>query len=320
MSAVGSAQNAPGQGGPAVLGAGTSGAAPRRRSLTSGRGGLWFVLPFMVVYAAFLLWPLVYGLGMSFFDTSLISSSQSFVGLDNYRQLLDDPQVWRTLGITLLFTVLSTVPLVLVALVMALLVHTGTRGQWFWRFAYFAPFLLPVSTVVLIWQWLFQGDFGLLNAVLGWFGIGKVGWTTDPDLALWSTILLTVWWTVGFNFLLYLSALQAIPATVYEAAALDGAGGWRRTLSITLPLLKVTTGLVVVLQVLASLKLFDQAYILFGGSGGPGGNAAPILQYVYDTGFVNYRLGYASAISYAFFLVIIVIALLQTRLTSRKES
>ncbi len=319
MSAVGSAQNSARAGGPALVGQAVRDDRPRR-SLSVGRGGPWFVLPFLLVYAAFLLWPLVYGLGMSFTDTSLVSPESEFVGLDNYAQLASDPLVWRTLGITLLFTVLSTVPLVLVALVMALLVHTGTRGQWFWRFAYFAPFLLPVSTVVLIWQWLFQGDFGLLNTALGWVGLGPVGWTTDPEMALWSVVLVTVWWTVGFNFLLYLSALQAIPATVYEAASLDGADGWRRLFSITLPLLKVTTGLVIVLQVLASLKLFDQAYILYGGSGGPAGNASPILQYVYDTGFVNYRLGYASAISYAFFLIIIVVAVLQARLTSRRES
>ncbi len=319
MSAVGSAPNTARQGGAAVVGR-ALGDQGVRRSLSAGRGGPWFVLPFMLVYAAFLLWPLVYGLGMSFTDTSLVSPESQFIGLDNYAQLFADPLVWRTLGITLLFTLLSTIPLVLVALVMALLVHTGTRGQWFWRFAYFAPFLLPVSTVVLIWGWLFQGDFGLLNAVLGWVGIGPVGWTTNPDMALWSVVLITVWWTVGFNFLLYLSALQAIPATVYEAASLDGAGGWRRLFSITLPLLNVTTGLVIVLQVLASLKLFDQAYILYGGSGGPGGNAAPILQYVYDTGFVNYRLGYASAISYAFFVLIIVIALVQARLTTRRDS
>ncbi|WP_219419665.1 carbohydrate ABC transporter permease [Pseudonocardia nigra] len=292
----------------------------RGPSLSHGRGGPWFVLPFMLVYAAFILWPLVYGLGMSFFDTSLVTDESQFVGLDNYARLLGDPEVWRTLGVTVLFTVISTVPLVLVALVMALLVHSGVRGQWFWRFVYFAPFLLPVATVVLIWQWLFSGDFGLFNAVLEGIGLPAVGWTTEPDVALWSVVLLTVWWTVGFNFLLYLAALQAIPSTVYEAAAIDGAGGWRQLFSITLPLLTRTTGLVVVLQILASLKLFDQAYILFGGSGGPGGAATPILQYVYDTGFVNYRLGYASAISYFFFLLIVVIALVQARLSTRRSA
>jgi multiple sugar transport system permease protein len=268
----------------------------------------------------FVLWPLLYGLGLSFFDTSLVRPESQFVGLDNYALLFSDPEVWRTLGVTILFTIGSTIPLVAVALVMALLVQTGARGQWFWRFVYFAPFLLPVATVVLIWQWLFSGDFGLFNGVLTGIGLPAVGWLTEPEIGLWSVVILTVWWTVGFNFLLYLAALQAIPAQLYEAAELDGAGGWRRLFSVTLPLLNRTTGLVVVLQLLASLKLFDQAYILFKASGGPGGSATPILQYVYETGFTDYRLGYASAISYVFFVLIILIALVQARLSRRSAS
>jgi multiple sugar transport system permease protein len=230
-----------------------------------------------VVYAAFVLWPLLYGLGMSFFDTSLVRDESQFVGFANYARLLSDPEFWRTLGVTILFTVGSTIPLVLVALVMALLVQTGVGGQWFWRFAYFAPFLLPVATVVLVWQWLFSGDFGLFNGILTGLGLPGVGWLTEPEIGLWSVVILTVWWTVGFNFLLYLAALQAIPAQVYEAAEIDGAGGWRRLFSITLPLLSRTTGLVVVLQILASLKLFDQAYILFEG-GGVGGRHGSLLR------------------------------------------
>jgi multiple sugar transport system permease protein len=295
-------------------------ATRRGPTLAGGRGGIWFVLPFLVVYAAFVLWPLLYGLGLSFFDTSLVRAESRFVGLDNYILLFSDPEVWRTLGVTILFTITSTIPLVLVALVMALLVQTGVRGQWFWRFAYFAPFLLPVATVALIWEWLFSGDFGLFNGILTGVGLSEVGWLTDQEIGLWSVVILTVWWTVGFNFLLYLAALQAIPAQLYEAAEIDGAGGWRRLFSITLPLLNRTTGLVVVLQVLASLKLFDQAYILYDASGGPGGVATPILQYVYETGFTDYRLGYASAISYMFFVLIILIALVQARLSRRSES
>jgi multiple sugar transport system permease protein len=294
--------------------------APRRGpSLVGGRGGIWFVLPFLLVYAAFVLWPLLYGLGMSFFDTSLVRDQSEFVGFANYAQLFADPEVWRTLGVTIVFTIGSTVPLVLVALVMALLVQTGIGGQWFWRFVYFAPFLLPVATVALIWKWLFSGDYGLYNAILTGLGLPAVGWLTEPEIGLWSVVILTVWWTVGFNFLLYLAALQGIPAQLYEAAEIDGAGGWRRLFSITLPLLNRTTGLVVVLQILASLKLFDQAYILFDANGGPGGSATPILQYVYDTGFSDYRLGYASAISYMFFVLIILIALVQARLSNRRS-
>ncbi len=296
------------------------GARRRGPSLAGARGGIWFVLPFLLVYAAFVVWPLLYGLGLSFFDTSLVRGESEFVGFTNYARLFSDPEVWRTLWVTILFTIGSTIPLVLVALVMALLVQTGIRGQWFWRFVYFAPFLLPVATVVLIWKWLFSGDYGLYNGILSAMGLPAVGWLTEPEVGLWSVIIITVWWTVGFNFLLYLAALQGIPAQLYEAAEIDGAGGWRRLFSITLPLLNRTTGLVIVLQILASLKLFDQAYILYNGSGGPGGSASPILQYVYDTGFVDYRLGYASAISYMFFVLIILIALVQARLSRRSES
>ena len=315
MSTVTTGEAAPG---PVV--SGRAGRAARRRNPTAPRGGFWFVLPFLVVYAVFLIWPLVYGLGMSLTDSSLISPEVAFVGWDNYVQLAGDSEFWRTLGVTLLFTVGSTVPLVAVSLGMALLVHTGVGGQWFWRFAYFAPYLLPVASVAQIWVWLFQGDFGLLNEALGAVGLGPVGWLTSPSVALWSIVLLTVWWTVGFNFLLYLAALQAIPENLLEAAECDGAGGWRRLFSIILPLLGRTTGLVVTLQVLASLKLFDQAYIVFDANGGPGGSATPVLQYVYDTGFSNYRLGYAAAISYAFFVLIVVVALVQARLTARGEA
>ncbi|WP_432534163.1 carbohydrate ABC transporter permease [Kineococcus arenarius] len=292
-----------------------------KNSLTTNRGGFWFVLPFLVVYALFTIVPVLYGLGMSFFDVSLAGKPAQFVGVDNYAELLGDSQVWRTLGHTLLFTVMSTVPLVLVALGMALLVQSGVRGQWLWRFSFFAPFLLPVATVVLIWQWLFQNDLGFINNTLAQWGLPTVGWLTDPNIALLSTVIITVWWTVGFNFLLYLSALQAIPESIYEAAAIDGAGPFRRLVSMTLPLLSRTTGLVIILQILASLKVFDQIYILWaGGTGGPEGAAAPILQYVYDSGFVNYRLGYASAISYFFFLLIIAVSLGQLWLTNRRSA
>ncbi len=289
------------------------------KGIGTNSGGPWFVLPFLLVYVAFAIWPILYGLGMSFFDVSLVGGSSDFVGLENYREMVGDDLVWTTLWHTVLFTILSTVPLVLIALIMALLVHTGVRGQWFWRFVYFAPFLLPVATVVLIWNWLFQNDFGLINGLLDKVGLPTIGWLNDAGVALTSTVVLTVWWTVGFNFLLYLAALQAIPQQLYEAADLDGATGWRQLLSITLPLLKTTTVLVIVLQVLASLKVFDQIYILFSGSGGPEAAATPLLQYVYDTGFVNYRLGYAAAISYMFFALIVVVSLGQAWFTSRRE-
>lgn len=285
-----------------------------RRPLASGGG--WFTVPYLVAFVLFLVGPVVYGLYMAFTDQSLTGSGGSLVGFGNFAEALQDPQVWATLRNTVVFTVISSVPLVLVSLALALLVHAVRPGQWLWRLTFFAPFLLPVTVVTILWTWMYQPDLGLFNAALGALGAEGVGWLTDENVALWSIALTTLWWTLGFNFLLYLAALQNIPQHLYEAAAIDGAGTWRRLVSVTLPMLARTTSLVVILQLLASLKVFDQIYLMT--MGGPNNSTRSILEYVYDTGFTNYRLGYAAAISYVFFALIVVISLAQAWFLSRR--
>ncbi|MEU3288305.1 carbohydrate ABC transporter permease [Streptomyces longwoodensis] len=291
-----------------------SGAPSVRRLLPPG---LLFALPFLVLFALFMVWPLAQGLWMSLTDTSLSAHTPGFVGLDNFTEAFQDAEMWRALGHTVWFTALSTVPLVVVALGMALLVHTGLPGQWVWRLAFFAPYLLPVGVVSLLWIWLYQPDLGLLNHLLDAVGIGSVGWLSDESVTMWAIALTTLWWTVGFNFLLYLAALQAVPDHLYEAAAIDGAGAWRRLWSITLPQLSRITVVVTVLQVLASLKVFDQIYLLT--KGGPNGSTRPVVEYVYDVGFTGYRLGYASAISYIFFALVLLASAVQYAALRRRE-
>lgn len=293
----------------AVTDVGTRDQRRRAQALHSGRSGYWFLAPFAIAFLLFLVWPIVYGLWMSLTDRSLIGTEPQLVGLSNYAEAFGDPEMWQTLWQTLFFTIISTIPLVLVALVMALLVYTGLPGQWLWRFAFFASFLLPVAVVTDVWSWLFNPEFGLFNTWLTTLGLEPIGWLTDERYAMWSIALVTVWWTVGFNFLLYLAALQAIPEHHYEAAAIDGAGAWRRLWSITLPQLGRITGVVVVLQLLASLKVFDQIYLLT--SGGPAGSTRSVLVYIYDSGFVNYRLGYSAAISFIFFAMIVAVSLVR---------
>ncbi|MFD8868207.1 carbohydrate ABC transporter permease [Streptomyces sp. NPDC059590] len=281
--------------------------------------GLVFVGPFLLVYALFLLWPLLYGVKMSLGDDNITGTDSHFIGFDNYAEALRDPDVWSSLWNTVWFTVLSTVPLVLVGLGMALLAHHLRVVQWLWRLSWFAPFLLPSGVVGLLFMWvIFPSDFGFADQALASVGLHPgIGWLTDERYAMLSIVLTTVWWTVGFNFLLYLAALQAIPQHLYEAAELDGAGAWARLRHITLPLLRRTTGVVLVLQILASLKIFDQVYIMTAG--GPDESTRPILQYVYQTGFTGYRIGYASAVSYLFFALIVIVSLVQLRLTRRSS-
>jgi multiple sugar transport system permease protein len=279
--------------------------------------GLWFVLPFLLLYVVFLIAPILLGLGMSFFNVSLAGGVVEFIGLDNYRELFNDDAVADSSMNTAVFTALSTVPLVLISLGMALLTNRKMPARWLFRLSYFMPFLVPVTVVTMVWTWMFGTDFGFLNGILDTFGVSPVNWLGEPTSAMASVVMVTVWWTVGFNYLLYLAALQGIPDELYEASAIDGANSWQQFSRITLPLLGRTTSLVLILQLIASLKVFDQIYLMT--SGGPNFSTRPILEYIYDVGFTGYRIGYSSAISYLFFFVILIFAVVQLKLFARKE-
>jgi multiple sugar transport system permease protein len=301
---------------PSTRVSGTKPSARRRFDPT----GLIFLLPFLVAYTLFLIWPIILGFRMSFFNWSLVRGGASeFLGLENYRELFGDPVFWSSMWHTVLFTLLSTPPLVLIALVLAMLVDRVTFGQWFFRFSFFAPFVLPVSVVALIWIWLFQPGYGLINSYLTSLGLGEVGWLSDANVAMITVVIVTVWWTIGFNFVLYLAGLQEIPQDLYDASAVDGAGALAQTRWVTIPMLSRTTVLVVVLQVLASLKVFDQVYVMYTQGGLNYPVTRPIVGYIYDQGFTSYRVGYGSAMSYVFFLIILVVSAVWFAVARRRE-
>jgi len=280
----------------------------RRRREKRARAGWAMVSPFFLVYLLFLLWPVVGALWSSLFDESLGAASTTWRGLGNYGELLGDNDFWTAMWHTLLFTLLSTPPLVLLALGLAILVTRALPAQWLFRLAFFAPYVLPVSVVVLLFNWMFQPGFGLINGYLTKLGMAEVNWLGDEGTAMIAVVLLTVWWTLGFNFVLYIAALQDISKELYEAAAMDGATAWQQVRSITIPLLVPTTVLVIVLQVIASLKVFDQIYLLL--QGGPNFSTRPAVQYVFESAFTQYRVGYASALSIVFFVAIVLVSLL----------
>ena len=286
---------------------------PRRRD---GLAGWGFFAPFGVLFAVFMLWPIGHGIYLSFTDQSLTGSGGGFIGFANYLEAFGEAEMWQSIGNTLWFTLLSTVPLVVIALIMALLVEQGLPGKWLWRLAFFMPYLLASTVVSLIWIWLFTPQLGAINTVLTGIGLPAQPWLQDPSLSMVSIVIATVWWTVGFNFLLYIAAIQGIPEQHYEAASLDGAGKWRQLFSITLPQLAPTTVVVVILQVLASLKVFDQIYQMMNQVVTPSTQSA--IVYIFDAGFTGYRFGYASAVSYIFFAVVLLVSLVQFRITARK--
>ncbi|WP_261165427.1 carbohydrate ABC transporter permease [Microbacterium sp. Marseille-Q6965] len=298
-----------------------TGAPPRRFSHAGDRReqlvGWAFLTPFLIAFVLFLVWPIIHGIFLGFTNQSLTGAGGDFVGFANYAEALSDPVMWRSLGNTVWFTFLSTVPLVLIALIMALLVDQGLPGQWLWRLSFFMPFLLASTVISQIWVWIFNPQIGAANALLESLGMEPIAWLQDPRTNMLAIVIATVWWTVGFNFLLYLAALQNIPTQQYEAASIDGAGKWRQLFSITLPQLGPATVLIVLLQILASLKLFDQAYQMLGGVSSD--TTRSIVQYIYEAGFVGYRFGYSAAISYVFFALIVILGLVQLGIVGRRR-
>lgn len=293
-----------------------TGPAPAPRG--NGRPAMGFLAPFAVLYLAFIIGPAVYGLVMSFFNSSLVRPELGgFAGFGNYGEAFQDADFWSSLWHTLWFTILTTPPLIVLAFVFALLADRVGRGRWFFRLAFFAPYILPSAVIALIWIFMYTPELGLLEVGLAKIGLTAPAWLGDPTWAMPSLAITTVWWTLGFNFILYLAGLQEIPRDLYEAAAIDGAGPWQQIRRITIPMLGRTTTLVAVLQVIASLKVFDQMYIMTAG--GPNFATRSILQYVYDQGFTNFRIGYAAAVSMLFFLVVLAVSAVWFALVRRQE-
>ncbi len=281
------------------------------------KAGWALTTPFFAIYFLFLLWPVLAAAWSSLFSDSLAGTNESWRGLGNYGELLGDADWWASMWHTALFTLLSTPPLIILPLALALLVNRVAKGQWLFRLAFFAPYVLPVSVVVLVWNWLYQPGFGLINGYLTKLGLAEVSWLGQEGTAMLAVVIATVWWTFGFNFVLYLAGLQDIPKELYEAAATDGATAWQQIRAITLPLLLPTTILVAMLQIIASLKVFDQIYLLL--QGGPNYSTRPAIQYIFENGFTQYRVGYASAMSFFFFLVIVAVSVALFALVRRSQ-
>jgi multiple sugar transport system permease protein len=227
----------------------------------------------------------------------------------------NDSQFWVALRNTVTFTVVSTPILIGLGLGLALALHNSRRGRSVYRALFFLPYVLPISAVTLIWTYLLSPDRGLIAGFLGWFGLDGISFLSDPALAMPSIVATTVWWCVGFNMVLFLAGLQDIEPAYYEAASLDGANGWQRFRNITLPGLEHVTVLVTVTQLIASFQIFGQVYIMT--SGGPGNATQVLIQNIYEAGFKNYQLGYASAMSVFLFVVMAAVSAIQFRLLTR---
>lgn len=282
------------------------------------RAGWALSAPFIVLYLLFLVGPVLIGLVISLFNTTTVTPGLgSFVGFSNYADVLSNGDFWDSMWHSVLFTLITTPLLVLLPLLFAVLA-SRVRQQWFFRLAFFAPYVVPSSAVCLIFAFMYTPQTGLITNAFGWFGLTAPDFLGTTSGAWFAVCLLTLWWTFGFNFILYTAGIQEISEEVYEAASIDGAGPWQQIRSITVPLLRPTMSLVLILQLLASLKVFDQIYILLAG--GPNYSTRPVIEYIYDTGFTSYRGGYAAAATMVYFLVLVAVSTAWLLLRRRSAS
>ena len=281
---------------------------------------LAFILPFFILYTVFTIWPVIQGFYVSLHKWGLMGK-QDFIGFDNYAKFIGDENFWGALWHTTFFTLITTPMLVVTAMVLAMLANRATKIKRGLRVIYYLPSILSVSVASFIAKYTFAPYTGLLNGVLHSLGIlpqdAELQWMQDPNLVWFTISLMTVWWTIGFPMLLYLSALQDISTDIYEAASIDGATKTQQLFRIVLPLLKPTTWLVFLLQMIGCFKVFGQIYLITGG--GPASSTRPLIQYIYENAFEKNNMGYAASMSYVLFGILLVFSLGQQLLQRRGE-
>ena len=286
--------------------------APARPWWYAFRRGRWLGYiyggPVIVAFLLFNLYPMMLGLYLSFTSWDILRPP-TFIGLRNWVDLLSDDLLLRALLQTLYYAVASVAGATVLSLALALLLNQRLKTIGFYRTFFFLPAVTSLVAIAMVWRWIYNTEFGVLNAFLGSLGINPVNWLGDPVLAMPAVILMSIWRSAGFNTVLFLAGLQGVPQEYYEAAEIDGASRWDRFRHVTLPLVSPTTFFVVVNGLIGSWQVFDQVYILTRG--GPQLSTITVVYLIYSNGFEWYKTGYASAMAYGLFLILIALTALQ---------
>ncbi len=290
--------------------------SPRRRPRGDGRIAIAFLLPVLVGFAVFYLYPAIRGTWFSLTDWNLLSEP-NFVGLKNYATLIHDPLFWNSLKVTGYYVVLSVAFQLLVGIVLATLLHRVTRSLVI-RSLLLVPWLVPNVTAGLLWMWLLDANLGFFNHLLVSLGADNQGFLTSPTLAMPSVVLISSWSGVGYTALLFYAGMLMIPAQLYEAASIDGASELRTFFRITLPLLRPILAFVLVVSLIGAVQLFDT--IAVTTKGGPVNATRVIYFYIYEQAFTHFKMGYASALALSLVLVLGVLTFLQMRLLRASTS
>jgi multiple sugar transport system permease protein len=305
---------------PAAVGrTGDGSVAPRNRPIRrAGRATPYlFLAPFLVLFVGFVLLPAVYGLWISLFDYNYLLPGKPFVGLQNYIDLftpgsLDSGNFWKSMQATGIFTVLSVPLLLVIPLGVAILLNRAFPGRTFFRAAFFAPYVLGVAVIGVLWRFILEPTIGVVNYYLGLLHLPQPAWTTSEPWVWVMLVGVTVWWTLGFNSIIYLAGLQDISPDLYEAAQVDGASKWQQFRYVTLPGLRPVLLFVLTVTLLASANMFGQAYIMTQGA--PNNDTRTAIMYIAETGLRQNRQGMAAAMGYILAAALVLISIANFRL------
>jgi multiple sugar transport system permease protein len=292
------------------MGRRANGRSARRRLLT----GLAFISPWIVGFTAFQLYPIAASLYYSLCDFSVLEPAQ-FIGLGNYIELAGDEVFRKALFNTFYYAAIALPLGILLALSIAMLLNTGVGGMTVYRTIYFLPSLIPTVAMAILWLWIFNGEHGILNYVLSRAGISGPGWLSNPQWSKPALILLSLW-GVGHAMVIYLAGLQDVPAHLYEAADLDGASWWHKIWHVTLPMLSPVILFNLIIAIIGTFQFFAVPFIMAPG-GQPARSAYFLAVNLYDSAFAYLRMGYASAMAWVLFLVVLVLSLLALRVSER---
>ncbi len=290
----------------------------KKNNFTGRLSGYIFLAPYIILFCAFLIVPLVYGLGLSLFRWEMLSSAPpEFIGFDNFIEALCDKYFWQSFWATFRFTIMAVPASVTLALAIAVGINSlPMKKQSFFRASFFLPTLISISVAGILWRWFFNTEFGLFNTYLQKMGFDPIPWLTDTNWAMKSIVFMTIWWTIGGAMIILLAGLQNIPQHYYEAASIDGANKWQQFYLITLPLLKPVLLFVIVLSTIGAFQVFGQTFIITRG--GPELSTRVLVQYIYETAFTKYRMGYGAAMSWLLFVIIAFFSIIQFKFLKQK--
>ncbi len=294
--------------------------SPTQRAWRRYRAGMFFVLPALLLYLVFMVYPFFQSIYLSFTSWNGAAPVKEWIGLDNYRELIRDPMLWLTLRHNLIWVIIGTVAPIVIGMGLALLLWRQPKGFTLFRTVYFMPQVLSTVVIGIVWNWIYNPIFGILNTGLDAVGLEEVsrGWLGDPDVALYAVLIAAIWATIGFTFVIFLAGLQNVSKDLLEAATIDGANAWQRFWNVTVPQMSSVINIVVAFLLIGGFNVFDIIFVMTGG--GPANATEVIATYTYKEAFTQNNIGYASTLSLVMTVISLIASVTFIRLRERQEA